>query len=94
MISAREIRAARGLLGWSQIELAKAACLGVATVRRLESADQKVRGSAESVWKIQTALEKAGVHFISADDSMGAGVRLRHAPASSEENTRTGRKAR
>ena len=92
MISAPEIRAARGLLGWSQIDLANAASLGVATVRRLENADQKVRGSAESVWKIQTALEKAGVQFIPADDAMGPGVRLRGARASSEGKARARRK--
>ena len=92
MISAPEIRAARGLLGWSQIELAKAASLGMATVRRVETADQKVRGSAESIWKIQTALEKAGIHFIPADDSMGPGVRLRRARSGSGENVGTRRK--
>jgi transcriptional regulator with XRE-family HTH domain len=94
MICAPEIRAARGLLGWSQIELAEAASLGVATVRRLENAGQKVRGSAESVWKIQTALEKAGVQFIPADDSMGPGVRLKQVrEAGSKEKARARRKS-
>jgi transcriptional regulator with XRE-family HTH domain len=77
MIFAREIRAGRALLGWSQLELAEAASVGVATVRRLESADTQIRGSVESVWKIQQALEAAGVEFIPDDGGRGAGVRLK-----------------
>jgi transcriptional regulator with XRE-family HTH domain len=80
MIFATEIRAARALLGWSQFELAKAASVGVATVRRIESGGpNEVRGAAETVWKIQRALEKAGIEFISADEKSGPGVRLRTA---------------
>jgi transcriptional regulator with XRE-family HTH domain len=77
MIFAKEIRAARALLGWSQLELAEAASVGVATVRRLESADMEIRGSAETVWKIQQALEAAGVEFIPDEGGRGAGVRLK-----------------
>jgi transcriptional regulator with XRE-family HTH domain len=76
MIFAREIRAGRALLGWSQLELARAASVGVATVRRLEAAGNEVRGSVESVWKIQKALEAAGIEFISAEEGRGPGVRL------------------
>jgi len=61
------------------MELAKAACVGVATVRRLEAAHGEVRGSADTVWKVQKALEHAGVQFITADESAGPGVRLKHA---------------
>jgi transcriptional regulator with XRE-family HTH domain len=77
VIFAPEIRAARGLLGWSQEELAKAASVGISTVRRLEGARDQIRGSTEVLWKIQTALEKAGVEFIPADDTKGPGVRLK-----------------
>jgi len=80
MIFANEIRAARGLLGWTQVELAEAACVGIATVRRLEAAGAEIRGSVETVWKIQTALEAAGIEFISAEGGKGPGVRLK-APA-------------
>jgi transcriptional regulator with XRE-family HTH domain len=78
MIFAREIRAGRALLGWSQLELAQAASVGVATVRRLEAAGSEVRGSVDSVWKIQKALEAAGIEFISAAEGRGPGVRLRN----------------
>jgi transcriptional regulator with XRE-family HTH domain len=77
MIFAREIRAGRALLGWSQLDLAKAASVGVATVRRLEAAETQIRGSAETVWKIQQALEAAGVEFIPEEAGRGPGVRLR-----------------
>jgi transcriptional regulator with XRE-family HTH domain len=79
MIFSREIRAGRALLGWSQLELAEAASVGVATVRRLEAAETQIRGSVESVWKIQKALEAAGVEFIPEEAGRGAGVRLKQA---------------
>jgi transcriptional regulator with XRE-family HTH domain len=77
LIFAPQIRAARALLGWNQHELAEAASIGVATLRRLEAAEAGIRGSVEVLWKIQTALEKAGVEFIPADESKGPGVRLK-----------------
>lgn len=77
MIFAPEIRAARALLGWSQDELARTASVGVATVRRLEAAGEEIKGSVETVWKIQQALEEAGVEFIPAETGKGPGVRLR-----------------
>jgi transcriptional regulator with XRE-family HTH domain len=79
MIFSREIRAGRALLGWSQLELAEAASVGVATVRRLEAAETHVRGSVDSLWKIQKALEAAGVEFIPEEAGRGAGVRLKQA---------------
>lgn len=77
MIFSAEIRAARALLGWSQLELAEAASIGVATVRRLESSRGEMRGSVGTVWKIERALERAGIEFIPAEGSKGPGVRLK-----------------
>ena len=37
----------------------------------------QIRGSVESVWKIQTALEAAGIEFIAAEAGKGPGVRLK-----------------
>ena len=81
MIFYEQIRAGRALLGWSQLDLANAASVGVATVRRLERSKAEIRGSAETVWKIQTALEEAGLEFIPADETKGPGVRLKHRTA-------------
>lgn len=50
--------------------------IGVATVKRIEAAAE-IRGAADTFWKIQTALEQAGVEFIPEDESKGPGVRLR-----------------
>ena len=71
-----QLRAARGLLGWSQNELAEAARVGLSTIRRMEASNGPLRGTAENVWKVQKALEEAGVIFIN-EDELGPGVRLR-----------------
>jgi hypothetical protein len=85
MIFSAEIRAGRALLGWTQTDLARAASLGVATVRRLEAERAEIRGNAETVWKIQQALEAAGVEFIPAEGHKGPGVRLRNPVAKKEQ---------
>ena len=76
MITPSQVKAARALLGLSQNELAEISGLGIATVKRLEIATG-VRGAATTLWKVQTALEKAGVEFLSAGEGTGPGVRLR-----------------
>ena len=83
MIDPSQIRAARGLLNISQADLAKSASLHVASVRRLEAATG-MRGAAETLWKIQTALEAAGIEFIPAEEGKGPGVRLKAAPRQSQ----------
>jgi transcriptional regulator with XRE-family HTH domain len=76
VIEPAQIRAARGLLALSQAELAEMASLSVASVKRLETA-AGVRGAAETIWKIEKALEAAGVEFIPEEAGRGAGVRLK-----------------
>jgi transcriptional regulator with XRE-family HTH domain len=80
MIDAAQIRAARALLDISQAELSKVASVSATSIKRVEAASE-VRGAAETLWKLQTALEKAGVEFIPADESKGSGVRLKHPDA-------------
>lgn len=75
-----QLRAARSLLGWSQELLAKRADVGVATIRRMEAQDGPIRGISETIWRLQSCLEKAGVVFVAADDTMGPGVRLASKP--------------
>ena len=77
MIFSEQIRAARALLGWSQHELAQVTQLGIATIRRIEGADGRVTGAANSLWKIERALEEAGVIFLPEDETVGPGVRLK-----------------
>ena len=92
MIFSAEIRAGRALLGWSQFERAAAASVGIATVRRLEAAGSEIRGSVDTVWRIQKALEAAGIEFIPAEGGKGPGVRLRVAPRQGQKLRTKGRR--
>jgi transcriptional regulator with XRE-family HTH domain len=76
VIQGSQIRAARGILGISQAELSKMTSVSERTIKRLEAATQ-MRGAVATLWKIQTALEQAGVEFIGADETKGPGVRLK-----------------
>jgi len=76
MLKAAQIRAARALLGWRQDELARAAKVGIATIRRIEGLRDRITGYASTQASIQQALERAGIRFIDADASGGIGVRL------------------
>lgn len=66
-------RAARGLLGWNQDDLAKAARIAVNTVRNFEAA--RSAPMANNLEALQAALEGAGVRFIPQNGG-GAGLRL------------------
>jgi transcriptional regulator with XRE-family HTH domain len=74
MITASQCRAARGLLDWTQQELADAARVGVATVRLFEGEETETRQATLVV--LRQAFEVAGVEFID-ENGGGPGVRLR-----------------
>jgi DNA-binding XRE family transcriptional regulator len=74
MITSRQIRAARALLGWSQQQLADKAIVSLNTVARLEKGIVDSRIS--TVQAVQKALVKAGIEFLDADQK-GEGVRLK-----------------
>jgi len=76
MLTGAQIRAARGLLGWSQKDLSEKAVLGFATIQRAERDSATIKGTVETVVKIQNAFEQSGIIFIAADDQHGPGVRL------------------
>ena len=75
MITIEQLRAARGLLGWSQSELAERAGLSLPTVKRLEGGFGP-RVSDEARAKLQRAIETAGIELIE-DNGGGLGVRFR-----------------
>ena len=81
MIVPAQIKAARALLGLGQQELSELADVGISTLKRIELATD-FRGSARTLWKIQTALETAGVESIPADETTGPGVRLKRGTSS------------
>ena len=66
----------RGLLGWSQQDLAKHAGVGVVTVHQLEAAISQPRRATLDV--VQRAFKAAGVEFTNGDQP---GVRLTAAAA-------------
>jgi transcriptional regulator with XRE-family HTH domain len=77
MITAGQIRAARALIGWKQIDLAKASGLSEISIKNIERGATDPRSS--TLGAIQAAFEKAGVLFLEPGDIRdgGAGLRLR-----------------
>jgi DNA-binding XRE family transcriptional regulator len=76
LVTTRQIKAARALLGWSQADLARWSGVSEPTVARLESVDGELGGREGTGDKIRTAIETAGVEFIQ-ENGGGLGVRLR-----------------
>ncbi len=72
-----QCRAARGLIDWTQEDLAEAAGVSRSTVRDFEKGRHDL--NRVSAAQIRGALEAAGVILIPAD-ALGPGVRLRRAP--------------
>ena len=73
LITGQHSKMARAALNWGVRNLSSAAGIGVNTVTRFESGRNV---TIETIKKIQTALEKAGIEFI-ASNGGGPGVRLR-----------------
>lgn len=73
MITPAQSRAARALLDWTQEDLAKAAHLGLSTIRDFEKGRRTP--THNNLLGIKTALESAGVELIS-QNSAGEGVRF------------------
>ena len=77
MITAAQLRAARALLGMDQRALAYAARLSLPTIQRMEASDGVIRGNVDSLMKLISALDSAGILLIGADESGGRGVRMK-----------------
>lgn len=76
MITTRQVKAARALLGWSQGDLAQRAGVSEPTIARLEAIHGELGGREGTAEKIRMAIETAGVEFID-ENGGGPGVRLR-----------------
>ena len=70
MITARQSRAARALLGWTQQELADKALVSLTALKRLESEkDLRVYESTED--QVRRVFENAGITFLHSDKGEG-----------------------
>ena len=80
MITAKQMKAARALLGLDQQALAQAAGVSLPTIRRMEASADNVRANVDTLVKVVQALEQAGLELIAqgtASAQGGRGVRLR-----------------
>ena len=77
MITSAQCRAARGLLSWSQQDLADRAGVAIMTIHHFEKEASQPRRATLDV--VRRAFEKAGVEFID-ENGGGPGVRLRKSP--------------
>lgn len=79
MLTAGQIRAARGLLDWSQQDLAGATKLSVQTIKRMEGVRGPEGSTEANVEAVRRALEGAGIVFLDAKQNKdgGSGVRLK-----------------
>ena len=77
MISGKQIRAARALVGWKQRDLAAAAGRSEVSIKNAEREVVDSRGSTLNA--IQQAFDRAGVIFLDNGDTRngGLGVRLK-----------------
>jgi len=80
VISAAQLRAARALLGIDQRKLAELCGLSLPTIQRMEGSEGVIRGNVDSLMKLVSALDAAGIALISEGDASaegGRGVRLK-----------------
>lgn len=80
MITGSQIRAARGLLGWSASDLATKAGTTRFTVQRLEQHDGIPPSRSQTLADLQHAFEEAGVEFIGTEAEPGVALRRRSDP--------------
>ena len=80
MITSAQLRAARLLLGIDQRQLAELSGLSVPTIQRMEASEAMVRGNVDSLVKLITAFDAAGIEMIdegAVSHSQGRWVRLK-----------------
>ena len=87
MITSLQLRAARALLNLNQTQLAELTGLSVPTIQRMEASDGFIRGNVDSLIKLTSGLDSAGIELI-GDDAVshggGRGVRLKTAARKDE----------
>lgn len=80
MITGAQLRAARALLGIDQKALAEISGVSLPTIQRMETSEGNVRGNIDTLNKVVSGLDGAGIELISENAkslSTGRGVRLK-----------------
>ena len=77
MITARQVRAARALLGWTQKTLSEKSGVSLPVLARFERGEADTRGNALIL--LEKAIRRAGIELINADDRKGEGLRIANA---------------
>ena len=77
MVTAAQLRAARGLLGWTARELAEQSGVHRNTISRAEA--DAAAGHGYALAQLVMTLEAAGVEFLD-EQGEGVGVKLRRQP--------------
>jgi transcriptional regulator with XRE-family HTH domain len=81
MVTSRQVRAARVLLGWTQETLADKALVALTALKRLESVrDLEVRDDTRR--QVTRALEAAGIVFLNTNGGEG----VMHVPPQKERS--------
>ncbi len=77
MLLPKQSRAARGLLGWNQGDLARESGVRLGTVKDFESGRHQL--NAKALGDLARAYQKAGLILFFEDDNGGVGVREKRA---------------
>lgn len=85
LLTPNQCRAGRGLLDWTQDDLAKQAGISRSTIRGFENGQHALQKA--SVNAIRAAFERAGLRILDTDPEGGAGVRF--APPLAPSKSRT-----
>ena len=72
-----QLRAARGLLNLSVLQLSEITGLALNTIKRAEGTNDFAPITAANAMALVAAYEARGVSFVAADETLGAGARLR-----------------
>jgi transcriptional regulator with XRE-family HTH domain len=80
MILAKQIRAARGMLDMSQLELSNQTGISINTISKIEKSQESMEKSGmETINKIKKALESRGIKFLPLKEEDGkvvTGIKL------------------
>ncbi|MCJ2039049.1 helix-turn-helix domain-containing protein [Methylobacterium sp. J-059] len=77
MLTAEQLRAARGFLRWDQSTVAERAGVSIETIKRLERMDGPLMSTkTATLHAIEEAFRSAGLEFI-PENGGGAGIRFR-----------------